>query len=220
MTLYCCNETNAITEAPYEEISAGFCIVEKYEYVYQKELPRFRAMPGIKPYGLPQGDAPKKMYAGIGNPSYETAPQKYDFYRESCRRSESEVFALRDVLFSTENCDVIWFRVYDSDAEAPAGYSSCGFDITYAPDINGAFSIINDCLFICRWHGCDKEGTAFLAYFNALNPNGLFDDAETALRYMKYYLSFDWSERGEFCLCEIFRKRPDVADKICRGVRK
>ena len=53
-----------------------------------------------------------------------------------------------------------------------------------------------------------------------LNPNGLFDDAETALRYMKYYLSFDWSERGEFCLCEIFRKRPDVADKICRGVRK
>lgn len=91
MTLYCCNETNVITEAPYEEISAGFCIVEKYEYVYQKELPRFRAMPGIKPYGLPQGDAPKKMYAGIGNPSYETAPQKYDFYRESCRRSESEV---------------------------------------------------------------------------------------------------------------------------------
>lgn len=53
MTLYCCNETNVITEAPYEEISAGFCIVEKYEYVYQKELPRFRAMPGIKPYGLP-----------------------------------------------------------------------------------------------------------------------------------------------------------------------
>lgn len=51
MTLYCCNETNVITEAPYEEISAGFCIVEKYEYVYQKELPRFRAMPGIKPYG-------------------------------------------------------------------------------------------------------------------------------------------------------------------------
>ena len=41
MTLYCCNETNVITEAPYEEISAGFCIVEKYEYVYQKELPRF-----------------------------------------------------------------------------------------------------------------------------------------------------------------------------------
>ena len=69
---------------------------------------------------------------------------------------------------------MVWFRVYGSDAEAPAGYSSCGFDITYAPDINGAFSIINDCLFICRWHGCDKEGTAILAYFNALNPNGLF----------------------------------------------
>lgn len=63
----------------------------------------------------------------------------------------------------------------------PRDIRACGFDITYAPDINGAFSIINDCLFICRWHGCDKEGTAFLAYFNALNPNGLFDDAETAL---------------------------------------
>ena len=63
--LFSCNETNVITEEPYEEISAGFCIVEQYDYVYQKELPRFNKVPGIKPYGLPYGDQPKKKYFGI-----------------------------------------------------------------------------------------------------------------------------------------------------------
>lgn len=205
--MYSCNETSVILEEPYEGISAGFCIVEKYDYVYQKELPRFNAEPKAKPYGLPYGDKPKRVYAGIGNQSYEKVPQKYDFYLESCLKSESEVINLRDTLFSSEHCDVAWFRVYGADAEAPDGYKSCGYDVTCVPDINGAFSAINDCMFICRWHGCDSEGTAFLGYFNVLNQSGLFDDPQMALRYMKYYLSFEWSERGEFCLCEVFRQR-------------
>ena len=205
--LFSCNETNVITEEPYEEISAGFCIVEQYDYVYQKELPRFNKVPGIKPYGLPYGDQPKKKYFGIGNLSFEKVAQNYNFYLDSCLKAENEVIEIRNTLFSEEHCDVVWFRVYGSDAVAPYGYKSCGYDVTYEPDLNGAFSIINDCMFICRWHGCDDEGTAFQPYFEALNDNGLFNDVETAISYMKYYLSFEWSERGEFCICEIFRKQ-------------
>ena len=205
--LFSCNETNVITEEPYEEISAGFCIVEQYDYVYQKELPRFNKVPGIKPYGLPYGDKPKKKYFGIGNLSFEKVAQNYNFYLDSCLKAENEVIEIRNTLFSEEHCDVVWFRVYGSDAVAPYGYKSCGYDVTYEPDLNGAFSIINDCMFICRWHGCDDEGTAFQSYFEALNDNGLFNDVETAISYMKYYLSFEWSERGEFCICEIFRKK-------------
>ena len=122
VTMYSCNETSVILEEPYEGISAGFCIVGKYDYVYQKELPRFNAEPGAKPYGLPHGNKPKKVYAGIGNQSYEKNPQKYDFYLESCLKSESEVINLRDTLFSSEHCDVVWFRIYGADAEAPEGY--------------------------------------------------------------------------------------------------
>lgn len=207
MTLFSCYETNVITEEPYEEISAGFCIVEKYDYVYQKELPRFNKKPGNKPYGLPYGDKPKKMYLGIGNLSSEIATQNHNFYLDSCLKAENEVIEIRNILFSKEHCDVVWFKVYGSDAIAPNGYESCGYDITYVPDINGAYSIINDCMFICKWHGCDDEGIAFQDYFAALNDNGLFNDVETAISYMKHYLGFEWSERGEFCICEIFRKK-------------
>jgi len=206
MTLFVCHETNVIKEEPYDEINTGFCIVENFEYVYQKELPRFNKTPDIKPYGLPYEDNPPKVYLGIGNLSNENSTQDANFYSESCLKSEDEVIKIRDTFFSKEHCDVVWFKVYGSNAIAPNGYETCGYDITFTPDINGAFSIINDCMFICKWHGCDKEGTAFLDYFKRLNDGGLFDDANTALEYMKHYLSFDWSERGEYLIYEIFRK--------------
>ncbi len=206
MTLFSCEETNVIIEKPYEGIRAGFCIVEKYDYVYSKELPRFNSIPGKKPYGLPYGSIPQKVYLGIGNLSQEKVPQKYPFYVEGCLKTESEVVEIRNTLFTKEHCDVVWFRVYGSDALPPDGYVSCGYDITFEPEFDGAFSIINDCMFICRYHGCDDEGTAFSSVFLLLNDNGLFDDVATAESYMRKYLSYDWSERGDYCICEIFRK--------------
>lgn len=114
MKLFVCNETNIITEEVYEEIEAGFCVVENYDYVYQKELPRFIKVPGIKPYGLPSGDIPKKRYAGIGNVSHEKQAQDYMFYIDSCIKSKSEVTEIRDALYSKDYCDVVWFRVHES----------------------------------------------------------------------------------------------------------
>lgn len=206
MILYVCNETNIINNDIYEDVSAGFCIVEKYNYVYTKELPRFNQIQGEKPYGLPCNIQPQKIYAGIGNISHENQSQKHMFYIENCFKSENEVNKIKDTLFSKEICDVVWFRVYGSNAVPPDGYVSCGYDVTFPPEFDGAFSIVNDCMFICKWHGCDEDGLAFQKYYESLNDNGLFDNVELAVAFMKSYLSFGWSEKGEFCICEIFRK--------------
>jgi len=211
MTLYVCNETNIITEEQYCGVEAGFCIVGKFMDEYKKELPRFNKVAGVKPYGLPYGKTPRKEYLGIG-----TSPHGYKHYAyekhtypelsEDYPGTEIEAMKFAKIFYSKKHCDVVWFRVAGSAAVFPDGYHSCGYDIVYPPAIHGAFSIINDCMFIVKWHGCDAEGTAFLEYYRQLNENGLFDNAKTAINYMKHYLSFDWSERGEYCICEIFRK--------------
>ena len=59
---------------------------------------------------------------------------------------------------------------------------------------------------ICRWHGCDEEGTLFLEDFNKLNENGLFDHWQDAYDYLVKYLSEDWTERGTFGIYEVYRK--------------
>ena len=171
-----------------------------FDYAYQKALPKFREH-NFKAYGLPYEDAPIKKYWGIG-----IKPEEYmSEDDENAITSEEEAIMLKSMLDKPEICDVVWFRIYTSLSAIPNGYRFCGYDITFIPGLHGAFSIINDCMFICQWHGCDEEGTAFSNYFNRLNENGLFNKATEAIDYMNYYLSFDWSERGEFCICEIFR---------------
>lgn len=97
--------------------------------------------------------------------------------------------------------------------EEPYGYKEGQFsvvkkyDVAYPPDCSGGFSIICDCMFICKWHGCDSEGTLFSKDFGKLNENGLFDCAEDAYIYMVRYLGEDWSERGEFGIFEVYIKQ-------------
>ena len=222
MKLYVCDKTNEISEILYRDAMKlndqgvrlltqpeenGFCIVENFDYTYQKELPRFKKIAGIKPYGLPNGSVPRKKYLGIGNRAYPEDPARFWEDDVTLPKDESEALEIRDVYYSKEHCDVVWFKVHGSTADVPVGYEFCGYDINYTPDLDGAYSIINDCMFVCKWHGCDAEGTEFLDYYNKLNENGLFADVNTALDYMKHYLSFDWSERGMYCICEIYRRK-------------
>lgn len=44
-----------------------------------------------------------------------------------------------------------------------------------------------------------------LRKFNSLNKNGLFDRKEDAVNYLVNYLNQEWSERGDFCIHEIYR---------------
>ena len=103
-----------------------------------------------------------------------------------------------------EDYELIWVRNSGTVCDVPDGYDFIGYDISYPCDYSGSFSIICDCMFICRWHGCDIEGTLFLPEFNKLNANGLFNDWQSAYDYMVKYLNEDWTERGEYCILEIF----------------
>ena len=202
MKLYSCYTTNILTEEPYNDMESGFCFIENFDYAYKKALPKFNKNK-IKAYGLPYDDTPVKKYLGIGIALEENISENYD---ENALDSEEEAITLKNLLDKPEFCDVVWYRIFGSLSDIPKAYYFYGYDITFIPKIHGAFSIINDCMFLCKWHGCDKEGTAFNHYFTRLNENGLFETATEAIDYMKHYLSFDWSERGEYCICEIFRK--------------
>jgi len=208
MNLYICYQTSIITVEKYEEQQSGFCIVENYDYAYKTALPKFNFKElNIEPfYALPCDDLPRKRYFGIGNRPSNKGMSEYDYEYGFLPQTENKVLEIRERFYLAETCEIVWIRIHGASGAVPEGYLLCGYDITYIPDLEGAFSIINDCMFICKWHGCDENGTEFLDYFNKLNENGLFNQVDTALSYLKHYLGFDWSERGEYIICEIYRK--------------
>jgi hypothetical protein len=91
--------------------------------------------------------------------------------------------------------EVLFGREVGDSAPLPPGVLFLGCDAAYF--VFDHFSCICDALFFPRWHGTDKEGVLFQEHFNKLNANGLFDTNDAALAYLKYYLSFDWTERAE-----------------------
>ncbi len=99
--------------------------------------------------------------------------------------------------------EVIFGREFDDVASIPEGAEYLGLDTAYF--VMDHFSCICDALFIPRWHGTDPEGTLFHNHFVKLNRNGLFNRNEEALEYLRYYLSFDWTERHEaFTAVEVY----------------
>ena len=53
------------------------------------------------------------------------------------------------------------------------------------------------------WHGPDQDGTLFLEYFSRLNEYGLFPSADLAKEFLEFYLSFDWTETGDYLIAKI-----------------
>lgn len=80
-----------------------------------------------------------------------------------------------------------------------------GYDVSYPLDGNGFYAIC-DCMFLCRWHGCDESDTEFLSEFGKLNVNGLFNSKEEVTQYLQHYLSQERAETGEFCIVKIYRE--------------
>ncbi len=172
-----------------------FFIVEKYEYLYQQEKSRF----GVNtPYALPGIEKAMKPYYGFDrNPAKHTP----DNSEQLSFSGFSDIF---NTISKKENCEIIYVKIVDSEDSKPEGMSFLGYDVCYPPDCNG-FSAICDCMFLCRWHGCDENGTEFKKEFEMLNENGLFRNKEDAIHYLYHYLSQDWAEMGEFCILEIYR---------------
>lgn len=208
-------------------ISSRFCIVKKYKTLYQEELHRFQNKL-IPIYGLPFHKEPEHIYNGIGRIAKDTLYLKRKEYKKLSKEDKelyhrykgyeiqiyfSDLFQKEDdamkylsFLSNRNNYEIVWTRIYGSNDTIPHEYHFIGYDVTYSPDCDGAFSIICDCMFICMWHGCDSEGTDFLSYFHKLNMNGLFNTVENALDYLQHYISFDWTERGQFYITEIYMR--------------
>lgn len=99
--------------------------------------------------------------------------------------------------------EVIFGKEYQDNVPAPQGVEYLGSDAAYF--MSGHFSCICDALFIPRWHGTDPEGILFREHFAKLNANGLFDTNREALEYLRYYLSFGWTERDDsFTSIEVY----------------
>ena len=187
---YECEETGIITEEECMS-SAQFLIVKKYSVLYQEELQRFRKSP-LNIYGLPYFKTAKHKYHGVGRATSISAEgqkwflskeqkmlakalEKADWDESIFLREEEVAERYRSMYKHADHYELIWVRISDANDRIPSGYRFLGYDISYPVDCGSSFSIICDCMFICRWHGCDEEGTLFQEDFNKLNENGLFD---------------------------------------------
>ncbi|MGH7280799.1 MAG: hypothetical protein ACRELY_04695, partial [Polyangiaceae bacterium] len=106
----------------------------------------------------------------------------------------------------SEDYEIVWARIVDRADAPPSNFERLGFEPTYF--MGDHFSAICDCMCFPRWHGTDPEGKLFRSHFDRLNTNGLFDDARTASEFLAYYLTIDWTERGEYEIAEVWAPRP------------
>lgn len=231
-TFYSCKEIGTITETNVTETEkyggvtpdSAYITAMKYDILYKNHLPRFREHPEWISYGHPFADEPQKVYLGTdreGLDAYSDGRadnlterqigllklQKED-YGDEMDYIPDEATAL-EILTSFKNYndyELLWVRLSGTDNPIPEGYRFLGYDITYVPQFCGMFSIICDCMFICRWHGCDNGGTLFAEDFASLNENGLFSCWQHAYDYMMKYLHEEWAETGEYGIYEIYSR--------------
>ncbi len=219
---YECYETGKIVRQVMDYPFAQFMTVKKYDVLYAEELPRFRKSPADI-YALPFGDTPKKIYLGTGRigllvgreplrdrltETEKALAQKMDedYGCEIAFQDEPSALEYMNLFRDAEQYELIYVRNSGEQTPIPEGYEFIGYDISCPPNYDSSFSIICDCMFICCWHGCDEEGTLFADDFSKLNDSGLFDIWQDAYDYMVKYLNKDWTERGVYCIVEVYRK--------------
>jgi hypothetical protein len=201
------------------EIEAGYLIVKTYPNLYQEYAQRYKLTKAF--YALPRIDrSPNNyeiQYRGLDRDALD--PYKDSKKLAEIRMAELEennectdgfLFlpsTVKDVLSYLDNADayeVIWTKIAKSSHPIPEQFLSIGFEPSYF--VGDHFSASCDCMLIPRWHGSDEEGTLFDDYFRKLNKYGLFEAPDTALAFLDYYLSFDWTETGEYEIVEVFIK--------------
>lgn len=226
--IYECEETSIITEKEYPAFSQ-FITAKRYSDLYEEEFKRRKndiqklKDIGKTIYAIPYNEKPSKVYNGADRQGLDVTSKtkkqlsndekqildkfyKNVYYADELMESEDTALCFLNLFEEAENYDLLWVKSTYSKDSVPNGYKFIGYDITYIPDFSGAFSIICDCMFLPRWHGFDDEGTLFIPDFYKLNNDGLFNTKEDAYSYMIKYLSEDWSERGDYCILEIYRK--------------
>ncbi len=205
------------------EYTPQFATVKKYDVLYKEELPRFQKA-SLDIYGLPFADVPKKTYCGPGRMGLDltdnhklllSSAQKdlidqiqNDYYfADTLMLNESTALQYINLYENADDYELIWLRSIGSKTQIPTEYKFVGYDISCPADYQGAFSIICDCMFNCRWHGCDEQGTLFATDYDKLNENGLFDEWQDAYNYMVKYLNEEWTERGVYDIFEVYIRK-------------
>ena len=198
-------------------IQAGFLIVKTFEQLYQDYVQRYQLSQSV--YAIPRVDLQpndyKIQYRGIDRDAldpYENSDNLAEIRMDELviehKCEEGFLFSfeiIHDVLSYIENIkqyEVVWTRIANSDHLPPKSFISIGFEPSYFTSDH--FSALCDCMLIPRWHGTDKEGTLFQNYYRQLNPYGLFDTAFAAKDFLNFYLSFDWTETGNYEIAEVF----------------
>jgi hypothetical protein len=191
----------------------GYLVVEKYESLYERYRTRYNATSAC--YAIPRLDigpeSYKIRYRGIDRDClvpYEESERNlaeirmYELLEKGIVDDDDFVPAeyLDDVFRWLEEeqrrFETIFVKKAEVDCVVPQSFRLIGYEPSYF--YSDHFSASCDCMMFPRWHGTDEEWTLFLKYFNQLNPNGLFDTPEIAKEFLEYYLSFDWTERGDF----------------------
>jgi hypothetical protein len=159
---------------------------------------------------LPVGAYPVWVHGVEDAPRAAEEPEAYQLMwdlEDAGRAAEDFVFALEDArqvhaaLEGPAKWEIIWVR----DAAAGADRSGVGPTLGFEPTWfwGDHFSAVCDCMCFPRWHGTDKEGTLFAEYHERLNESALFRTAEEAAKFLSFYLSHDWTEKGDYVIAEV-----------------
>jgi hypothetical protein len=103
---------------------------------------------------------------------------------------------------ASKDLEITWTRLAGRSIQPPPNFRFIGYEPNYFA--GDWFSPISDCMCFPRWHGTDREGVLFSDWFSRLNTQGLFDTKEEAQNFLNYYLSFDWTERGDYRIAEVW----------------
>jgi hypothetical protein len=205
-------------------VQSAFLLVKRFDVLYTEFASRPQFTNAI--YALPligkSSNAVAKRYRGLDREPvvpYDKAPAQLAEIRmaelEKVGRCEdTNIFDLTTLSevwrWAQEEYpgvyEPVWARMSGSTDQPPLGYDRLGFEPSFFP--RGFFSAVCDCMCFPRWHGTDKEGILFKKHFELLNFYGLFDNSSQAKDFLDYYLSFDWTERGDFAIIEIWAAAP------------
>ena len=202
----------------FVEVEAGFLIVKTFARLYAEHKDRYALRRDV--YAIPRIDREATQspmqYRGLDRDALDDYPDsEIDAEVQLAtlaidnRAVDGIVFSQGDVeeAFSLlgslqSDYEIIWSRIAGRSLVPPADYSSAGFEPTYLVD--GHFSASCDCMLFPRWHGTDEEGELFMPHFRQLNSHGLFPTPDAAQDFLGHYLSFDWTERGDYVTAEVF----------------
>ena len=205
---------------PLSEVPAGFLLVKTFSRLYRDRAGRYNLK--RDKYGIPRIDKmPEQFpiqYRGVdreglyGSSRSELRAEMRMAEFEDLEKCSVEGIVLElgdaetiyDLLGNQrKDYEIIWARTANAARTVPEGFHSIG----YEPDLFFSIEHISascDSMLFPRWHGTDEAGSLFLNWFDKLNRHGLFSSPDEAEAFLKYYLSLDWTEQGNFETVEVF----------------